>query len=95
MYLLWKSESWYPGIGALRFHPNICHSGKKGNCAMNEKEKMESYIATCQCCLLAQAMKNCPSCRFNIGLAEQVKVKPVDSIPLSTQAQIAIFAMSE
>jgi|GEM_PF-3185574 hypothetical protein len=39
---------------------------------MSEKEKIESCIATCKCCLLAQAMRECPLCRFNIGLAERI-----------------------
>ncbi len=60
---------------------------------MSEKEKIESYIATCKCCMLAQAMKNCPLCRFNIGLAEEIKL--VDSIPLPNFTQLAIFVMSE
>lgn len=38
---------------------------------MTEKEKLEAYIANCKCCMLAQAMKTCPLCRFNIGLVEE------------------------
>jgi len=60
---------------------------------MSEKEKLESYIANCKCCLLAQAMRTCPTCRFSIGLAEEVNL--VNSIPVPIQTQIAIFAMSE
>jgi hypothetical protein len=60
---------------------------------MSEKEKLESYIANCKCCLLAQAMRTCPTCRFSIGLAEQVKL--VDAIPLPIFSQIAIFAIAE
>jgi hypothetical protein len=60
---------------------------------MNEKEKMESYIATCKCCLLAQAMKNCATCRFNIGLAVQVTF--ADSIPVPDYLQIALFTATE
>jgi hypothetical protein len=60
---------------------------------MNEKEKIEFYIAMCNCCVMAEAMKDCPLCRFNIGLAKEVKL--VDSIPLSESAQVAIFAISE
>jgi len=59
---------------------------------MNEKEKTGFYIAMCRCCLIAQAMKSCPLCRFNIGLAEQFK--PVDSSPVPS-VQAAIFAMTE
>jgi hypothetical protein len=69
---------------------------------MTEKEKIASYIAMCKCCLVAQSMKNCPMCLFNIGLAVQAKelaeqVQPVDLIPLpiSIPIQIKIFAMSE
>jgi hypothetical protein len=39
---------------------------------MYEQERIASYIATCKICLLAQNMKDCPSCNFNIGLAEKV-----------------------
>jgi hypothetical protein len=53
--------------------------------AMNEKEKREFYIATCTSCLIAQAMKSCSVCRFNVGLAEQVK--PVDPIPVSKRVK--------
>ena len=55
---------------------------------MNEKEKKEFYVAMCRCCLIAEAMKGCALCHFNIGLTEQVK--PVDAIPVSiptTQAE--------
>lgn len=30
----------------------------------------EMKVACCKCCLLAQAMKDCKSCPFNIGLIE-------------------------
>jgi hypothetical protein len=52
---------------------------------MTEKEKIESYIATCKCCLLAQAMKTCPLCRFNIGLAVQVELPETISLPVQIQ----------
>lgn len=38
---------------------------------MNEKEKIAFYIANCKCCLLAEVMKTCPLCKFNIGLSEK------------------------
>lgn len=60
---------------------------------MNEKEKKEFYIAMCQCCLIAQAMKDCPLCHFNVGLA--IQVMPVDSIPLPIPAPVVVFVMSE
>ncbi len=41
---------------------------------MDEKEKKEFYIAMCRCCLIAEAMKSCPSCHFNIGLAEKINL---------------------
>ena len=58
---------------------------------MNEKEKTEFYIAMCACCMLAQTMKECPLCHFNIGLAE--KAMPVDVMPIPVQ--IPVFAMAE
>ena len=61
---------------------------------MNEKEEMEkSYIATCKICLLAQAMKDCPGCRFNIGLVE--KAEPVVLIPVPNHKRIVLFAMAD
>jgi hypothetical protein len=63
---------------------------------MNAQEEFESQIATCKCCLLAEAMKDCPLCRFNIGLAERVELdifitKPVlEAIPA-----MALFAFAE
>jgi len=71
--------------------PPIDH-GNKRELAMNEKEIIESSIAICKCCLLAQAMKNCSLCRFNTGLVEQVL--PADAIPLSIFIQESKFAMS-
>ena len=61
--------------------------------AMTEEEKIESYIATCKCCLLAQVMRTCPLCRFNIGLAERVEF--VAHAPQPAQEHIMIFVMSE
>lgn len=60
---------------------------------MNEKEKKDFYIAMCKCCLLAEAMKNCPICRFKIGLAEKQQTE--DPIPVSLPTRIALFALSE
>jgi hypothetical protein len=60
---------------------------------MNEKEKKEFYIANCKCCLLADAMKTCPACRFNIGLAHKADL--VDAIPVSIIIPMTKFAMSE
>ncbi len=64
---------------------------------MNDQEKLEMYIANCTCCMLAQAMKICAKCRFNIGLAEKVElVQP--AIPLALQLfneENAIFVMAD
>jgi len=62
------------------------------DCTMNEQEKIASYIATCKCCMLAQTMKNCPLCLFNIGLAEPVEL--VEPISLPVQMPITMFAVS-
>ena len=56
---------------------------------MTEKERIESHIAMCKCCLLAQAMKDCPVCLFNIGLAQQTE--QTELIPMPIQLQAAIF----
>ena len=34
---------------------------------MNTKEH-DSDVATCRCCLLAETMRGCKACRFNVGL---------------------------
>jgi hypothetical protein len=60
---------------------------------MNEKEKKDFYVAMCQCCLIAQAMKSCTICRFKIGLAEPVK--PVEPMASPISVQNTIFALSE
>lgn len=63
---------------------------------MNDHEKLEMYIANCKCCMLAQAMKTCPICRFNIGLAEKVELT-APAIPLTLallNEKTAIFAMA-
>jgi len=44
---------------------------------MTDKEKIEMYIANCKCCMLAECMKNCPICLFNIGLAEKLELKEI------------------
>lgn len=49
---------------------------------MSEQEQIEMHIANCKCCLLADVMKNCAACRFNIGLAEKVEL-PQTAIPLA------------
>jgi hypothetical protein len=60
---------------------------------MNDREKIEFYIANCKCCLLAQAMKTCPNCRFQIGLAEKEQL--ADAIPVSLPVRIDMFALAE
>lgn len=59
---------------------------------MTEQEKTASHIAMCKCCLLATAMKTCPICTFNIGLAEQVKL--VEPAPIQVQIPITLFAIA-
>jgi hypothetical protein len=47
--------------------------------------------------MLAQAMKTCPICRFNIGLAEKVELT-APAIPLTLaifNEKTAIFEMAE
>jgi hypothetical protein len=58
---------------------------------MNDEEKIEFYIAICKCCLLSQAMRNCPLCRFNIGLAGQIATVDLQP-PIDSKA--AIIAIS-
>lgn len=38
---------------------------------MSEKEKLDMYIANCEICTLAEAMKDCPICKFRVGLKEK------------------------
>ena len=42
---------------------------------MTQTERLAMYIACCQCCLLAQAMKDCPLCLFNVGLEQPIPVE--------------------
>ena len=35
---------------------------------MSEEDRIKMYIANCEICTLAEAMKNCPICKFKIGL---------------------------
>ena len=58
-----------------------------------EQEKIRSYIAMCKCCLLAEAMKDCAVCRFNIGL--RYKRQPLQAIPLPIQLFIPHYALAE
>ena len=53
---------------------------------MTENERIEFHIAMCKCCLLAEAMKQCSICQFNIGLAEQVKQTELIPLPIQLQA---------
>ena len=57
---------------------------------MNEKEKKEFYVANCKCCLLADTMKTCSVCHFNIGLAE--KPQAVELQPFSLPIPVAMPA---
>jgi hypothetical protein len=57
---------------------------------MNEKN--DFYIAVCRCCLIAEAMKCCSLCQFNIGLTPAM---PVDSISLPISLQVVTFAKAE
>lgn len=64
---------------------------------MNDQEKLEMYIANCTCCMLAQAMKTCVLCRFNIGLAEKVELV-LPAIPLILQLfneESAVFTLAD
>lgn len=59
----------------------------------NDKEELKAYIAMCKCCLLAEVMKDCPVCRFNIGLAEEIKL--TDLKPRLVKTPRAVFALAE
>jgi hypothetical protein len=59
---------------------------------MSEKERIESYIAMCACCLLAKAMKTCSTCQFKIGLADRVElVEHVEPIALPIPFQVMVM----
>ena len=60
---------------------------------MNEREKQEFYIANCKCCLLAEAMKRCHDCQFNIGLNE--KLEATAPIPVSLPIRLDLFMLAE
>ena len=42
---------------------------------MTDAERIAMYIANCKACMLAEAMKDCPLCLFNIGLQEPIKLE--------------------
>jgi len=71
----------------------LCVLAARKELAMNDKEKRESYIAMCKCCLLAEGMKTCPFCLFNIGLAVQVELLEPEAMPI--RISLAAFAMAE
>ena len=58
-----------------------------------EKERLDAYIAMCKCCLLAESMKTCPACQFNIGLAEKVDFSVFQ--PRLIKASSSLFALAE
>ncbi len=60
---------------------------------MNEKEKKEFYIAMCGCCLLAQTMKTCAACRFNVGLQPQTQA--LIAIPIQIPIRVQTLVMTE
>lgn len=60
---------------------------------MDEKEKIASYMAMCKCCLMAEAMKTCPRCLFNIGLLRHEE--PVEYIPFLIIGQSQLLLVSE
>jgi hypothetical protein len=61
---------------------------------MTEKEEtVRAYIAMCKCCLLAKAMKDCPTCVFNIGLAHRVEFSELILVPIPVK--MAIFELME
>jgi hypothetical protein len=45
---------------------------------MTESEKQSMYKANCKACLLAQAMKVCHLCQFNIGLSSGMQETTVN-----------------
>lgn len=46
---------------------------------MTKEETRQMYIAQCKICMLAEVMKVCPLCRFNIGLEPKVKPLPISN----------------
>ena len=52
---------------------------------MTHEETERMYIATCGCCTLAEAMKDCKLCRFNIGLTYKAIGKAAQVIKTAEQ----------
>lgn len=46
-------------------------------------EILSMYIANCKCCLLAEAMKGCATCPFNVGLEERAKMLSANKAQIS------------
>lgn len=44
---------------------------------MSDAERLAMWIAICKTCLLAEVMKDCAHCQFNVGLLEREEDEPV------------------
>ena len=44
---------------------------------ISKEDEIKSRILTCHICTLAQVMKMCKACPFNIGLSVSVEVKTI------------------
>lgn len=38
---------------------------------MLDEDEIKMYVANCEICTLAEAMKDCPICKFRVGLKEK------------------------
>jgi hypothetical protein len=53
------------------------------------QKMLEIYIGTCHTCTIAQCMRDCPQCRFKVGL----NTKPVH-LPVSSITQEPLFKVN-
>jgi len=54
---------------------------------MTQNERESMYIACCKCCTLAEVMKDCKACRFNIGLPFKATIKQEANPSLDDQRE--------
>lgn len=55
---------------------------------MSDEDKLKMFIAHCLTCLIAECMKDCQNCPFNVGLP--FKNLTVEEFPISIIEKIGV-----
>ena len=62
---------------------------------MSKEEQKAMYIACCKACTLAEVMKDCKGCKFNIGLPFKViKADDAKSLELTPKDSNIVLSLS-